>query len=371
MLNILSSSYFSFSKKTEQDNSDFVLMPKRLGHGYIFAIADGVGKKVGASVASLEAIRYLEEITDEQEILDLKSVFENIRTRLKELAKKETLLYSMATTLTVCYVTSEGMSYAHTGDTRLYIKNRNNKLEQLTKDQTEHEHLISEGVLTRNQVKRLPRKNVLYSVLSPKSELNIEMGNITNLPDSIFLMSDGAYDFWEKDPRFSSSTMKNVCHFASSLQKRIIRKGPKDDFSFIGVEFHSEVNNEFNSEVNNGINSYKKRDFNFRKRVLNYWEACAVTGTRDLNLLFTTHIKPLSRCNSDERIDIFNGLALTPNLHSAFDRGLITFDNSGKLMCSSQIVDASKLGIYPDMNIKLEERHLPYMKYHREYVFKA
>jgi len=107
----------------------------------------------------------------------------------------------------------------------------------------------------------------------------------------------------------------------------------------------------------------------FRRKLLDYWKGCAVTGTKESRLLIATHIKPWSVSTNEERVDPYNGLLLIPTLDSAFDRGLISFSDSGKIILSSKIKEASKLGIDSEMSIKLNEKHLSYLKYHREHIF--
>lgn len=235
MFEIIASSSFSISKNIESENSDTILMPKRVGDGYLFAVADGVGKTAGAKKASYEAIKTLEELHTTDSSIDFKGVFEKIRKKLIDISKENSQYHNMATTLTACFVTKDKVQYAHTGDSRLYFLEKN-RLVKITKDQTEHEYLISEGIFSREKLKNLSRKNVLISALSPKMDLQLEEDTFFRLPSAIFIMSDGAYNFWEKNPKFSSSTMSNINAFTSSLQKRILRSGPTDDFSVVSLE---------------------------------------------------------------------------------------------------------------------------------------
>ena len=73
-----------------------------------------------------------------------------------------------------------------------------------------------------------------------------------------------------------------------------------------------------------------------------------------------------------ERLDRFNGLLLTPNLDSAFDNGMISFDDEGTILISRKLSNESKikLGINEKMNIrKVEKQHIKYLDYHRKKVF--
>ena len=111
----------------------------------------------------------------------------------------------------------------------------------------------------------------------------------------------------------------------------------------------------------------------FRTDLIHYWGGCAVTGCKEIVVLRASHIKPWRKADNNERLDVYNGLLLSPNLDAAFDNGLITFDKTGKIIVSSllQDEDREKLGIHSEMYIsKLETQHIKYLDYHREKIFK-
>lgn len=109
----------------------------------------------------------------------------------------------------------------------------------------------------------------------------------------------------------------------------------------------------------------------FRQTLLQMWHGCPVTGCKMDSILRASHIKPWRACSDVEKLDPFNGLLLVPNLDSAFDQGLITFDHDGKLILSSKLKakEAQILGIKPKTQIKLHKKHQPYLEYHRRSVF--
>lgn len=111
----------------------------------------------------------------------------------------------------------------------------------------------------------------------------------------------------------------------------------------------------------------------FRTNLIKYWEKCSVTGCELLRVLKASHIKPWRCSDNIERLDKFNGLLLIPNLDSAFDTGLISFDNEGKILISNLLGDNDRkeLGIHTKLHIrKIETPHIKYLEYHRRNVFK-
>lgn len=113
----------------------------------------------------------------------------------------------------------------------------------------------------------------------------------------------------------------------------------------------------------------------FRLELINYWQGCAITDCSYSLLLRASHIKPWRDSNNEERLDIFNGLLLLPNLDAAFDSGYISFDQKGKIIISNALNStiAYSLRITPRLKIKqklLSKKHLPCLDYHRNNVLK-
>ncbi len=115
----------------------------------------------------------------------------------------------------------------------------------------------------------------------------------------------------------------------------------------------------------------------FRRTLIEYWGGqCAVTGLDIVELLRASHIKPWADCESDfERLDVFNGLLLAPHLDALFDKGLVTFSNTGHLLCSPQLSDRqwALLGIdrIAMRAASLADGHQMYLQWHRSKVFRG
>lgn len=124
-------------------------------------------------------------------------------------------------------------------------------------------------------------------------------------------------------------------------------------------------------------NAWAKRRINqsvFRQKLLAYWGGCSVSELAIPELLIASHIKPWSSCNDKERLDIYNGLLLMPNLDALFDKGWISFDENGKILISKKLSDADYkiLNIFSNIRLKhFEEKHQDYLNWHREHLFKS
>lgn len=113
----------------------------------------------------------------------------------------------------------------------------------------------------------------------------------------------------------------------------------------------------------------------FRSRVLAVEPICRVTGLDKPNLLIASHVKPWRACGTaQERLDGFNGLMLAPHADFLFDRGLLGFEDDGRVLFSSRLseTDVDKLGLHalqrpPAKPIRAESR--AYFQHHRASVY--
>ncbi|MGI2184672.1 HNH endonuclease [Shewanella oncorhynchi] len=112
----------------------------------------------------------------------------------------------------------------------------------------------------------------------------------------------------------------------------------------------------------------------YRRWVISHWGCCAVTGCSNTDLLIASHIKPWRDCEINEAIDPMNSLLLIPNYDVLFDRGFITFDDSGIIILSPYFDEQTAKEFSVSQDAKLSSvsyKNLPYLAYHRAHVFRS
>lgn len=105
----------------------------------------------------------------------------------------------------------------------------------------------------------------------------------------------------------------------------------------------------------------------FRESLLQHWRGCSVTGCSFHEVLIASHIVPWSEASDSERLDVFNGLLLTPNLDKLFDNYLISFNSHGEILISKSLSSKAKsdLGINPSLKLRrTDEKLLDYLQRH-------
>ncbi|MGM0561147.1 MAG: HNH endonuclease [Pseudomonadota bacterium] len=114
----------------------------------------------------------------------------------------------------------------------------------------------------------------------------------------------------------------------------------------------------------------------FRSALLDYWgEACAVTALAVSGLLKASHIIPWAKCEQDaERLNVMNGLLLSAQLDAAFDSGLISFDEEGRIVFSDHFPEdqRQRAQLHPGMRLRwVTGEHRQRLEWHRENVFQG
>lgn len=103
----------------------------------------------------------------------------------------------------------------------------------------------------------------------------------------------------------------------------------------------------------------------YRKRIIHRWEyKCAVTGFDKLDILIASHIVPWAEATDMERLDIHNGVLLSPTYDALFDRSLISFENNGHIILS----DAIDYKAYKKIGVSGTERIANLSRYNIEYL---
>jgi len=152
----------------------------------------------------------------------------------------------------------------------------------------------------------------------------------------------------------------------SALQKESYTRKAKDvsekidNLNLVGEDRIAVVK----TRVNQGV---------FKDRLLSRYKSCCLCNISNKDFLIASHIKPWSKSEYDERLDVDNGLLLCPNHDKLFDRGYITFDDNGQIIISEKLDRLNRLfmNITPEMTIELTSGNKKYLTYHRENVFNA
>ncbi len=113
----------------------------------------------------------------------------------------------------------------------------------------------------------------------------------------------------------------------------------------------------------------------FRDNVRAVERACRITKVERMEHLIASHVRPWRDSNNEERLDGENGLLLTPTVDHLFDKGFISFEDSGQLIISpvADRVSLKRMGIDRDARVNVgvfSQGQRQYLDFHRENILR-
>lgn len=119
----------------------------------------------------------------------------------------------MGTTVTAVLLSGDRLSFAHVGDSRLY-ELRGKALVQITQDDSWVATILSsEPTLNKSDLAHHPMRHVLTNVIGARDQVEIQVGELTVAPGTLFLVcSDGLHGLAD------DSTMAGILNRGSRLE---------------------------------------------------------------------------------------------------------------------------------------------------------
>jgi protein phosphatase len=198
-------------------------------HGYLFAVADGVGGMDLGEVASGTAISVLTgEFAKAQAGTMLISLLPRL-IQLANIAVHDCTLAPqyrgkrMATTLVACAIRYDQAIVSHVGDSRCYLV-RNGKAKQVTQDHTWVNEQRKMGIISADEMAESDSRHVLIRSLGPEMFVSPDTTALTlQQGDTIVLCSDGLHDeLKESELSEIVSHQKNTDEIARQLVARAV-----------------------------------------------------------------------------------------------------------------------------------------------------
>ncbi|MGF0039237.1 Stp1/IreP family PP2C-type Ser/Thr phosphatase [Peptoniphilaceae bacterium SGI.131] len=167
----------------------------------LFVVADGMGGHKAGDVAAKIAVEVIRDyVLSNKKDKDgdyMGLVHEAIKTANKaifDMAKSREEYDNMGTTVVVCLIADNRAYVSHVGDSRLYIY-RNKDFKQITKDHSYVQSLLDSGLLSDEEAKFYPNKNMITSALGLEEKCQYSSNYIDlQEKDILLLATDGLTD---------------------------------------------------------------------------------------------------------------------------------------------------------------------------------
>jgi protein phosphatase len=233
-----------FAVKTEigkrAHNEDSYLLPDGEALPLLFAVADGMGGHAAGAVASGIVVEKLKDTNAneflEHEIEQLIGAIQRANLAVFEAAEADKTLFGMGTTLVCALVLGKSYLAANVGDSRLYYFD-GKTLERVTTDHSLVEQLVQSGVITREEAKYHPHRNIITRGvgLSPAVDVDV-FERDWSANDILLLCSDGLHGALEDEEMISIlSSDLSLDDMCEELVQLALNNGSTDNITLVLV----------------------------------------------------------------------------------------------------------------------------------------
>ena len=225
-----------------QTNQDFVFCSMQPVGSLpnLFIVADGMGGHKAGDLASRYTVEgFIETVRNSKADNPITIIEEAVaKSNLLLIQKsKESIDYEgMGTTLVVATIIGKSIYIANVGDSRLYLVN--NEIQQITRDHSLVEEMISLGEIDRKSARTHEKKNIITRAVGVDTEVVADFFEVDYVDGDIILMcSDGLSNMIEDED------MKNIINQGNDLPEitdnlitEANKNGGRDNISVILVE---------------------------------------------------------------------------------------------------------------------------------------
>jgi protein phosphatase len=167
-----------------------------LADNNVFMVADGMGGHNAGEIASLMAVEQLREAAGS--IIaetDLVKALESANEVIYAESMTNHLHHGMGTTLAAMVVLdNNSIVVAHVGDSRVYMWHEK-ALTRLSKDHSYVQELVDEGIVSIDEARTHPRRNIVTRALGIDAEVNVEANTFPVTVGAWYVLcSDGLVD---------------------------------------------------------------------------------------------------------------------------------------------------------------------------------
>ncbi|MDD2722687.1 MAG: Stp1/IreP family PP2C-type Ser/Thr phosphatase [Methylovulum sp.] len=202
-------------------------------------VADGMGGHKAGEVASQEAVDVIGEWCLAHHFADPQQTLVNAYLAANQRVYRHSSDHhdcrGMGTTVTALLIANGMGCYAHVGDSRLYsIRDRH--ITQMTQDHTLVAQMLEYGMITAEQAKVHPQKNILTNALGTNPDILVDVSDILfpiQIGDSYLLCSDGLFEKITDDEILHIIVNNSPEEACTALVDAAIDRGGNDNISVI------------------------------------------------------------------------------------------------------------------------------------------
>ena len=206
----------------------------------LFVVADGMGGHNAGDFASSFAVQTLVHTIQEDEnqnpIKIIRNAVEEANRKVLEESKLHVEMSGMGTTMVLVTIIDDYAYVANVGDSRLYLIE--DQILQITKDHSLVQEMVKRGLITKEEAREHPDKNIITRVLGIGPEIEVDFFDIHLKENSVLLLcSDGLSNMVaDEDIWRIVSTSREMKEAGMRLVSLANENGGKDNIAVVLVQ---------------------------------------------------------------------------------------------------------------------------------------
>lgn len=160
----------------------------------VWTVSDGMGGHEAGRFASASVVEALQTVEPNETAAGLLGDCERRLTLANQILRRvahDRGIEIIGATVVILLIHGRNRACIWSGDSRIY-RIRGGVIEQLTRDHSEAEELVSRGIMTREEVRHWPRRNVITRAIGVTDDLEIDIVDGTVEPEDVYVLcSDG------------------------------------------------------------------------------------------------------------------------------------------------------------------------------------
>lgn len=209
----------------------------RPGSG-LWVVSDGMGGHEAGRFASATVVEELGHVNDASAARDLlaecRRGLERANAALRAHAAARGV-DMVGATVVALLVRQNAYACIWSGDSRVY-RVRGGRIDQLTRDHSEVEELVGQGVLTREEARTWPRRNVVTRAIGAAREAELEIVDGTVEPGDTFVLCSDGLTAHVEDARIADlAGAREPQAAADALLALALERGGRDNVTIIVV----------------------------------------------------------------------------------------------------------------------------------------
>jgi protein phosphatase len=236
-----SSAFETHIGKVRKLNEDAVLDRPDIG---LWAVADGMGGHEGGDRASRMVVDALASLSSPERLGDFVDAavheLETVNARLHAEARHSAGNISGSTVVALLVRGRHGVA-VWAGDSRIYLF-RNGSLHALSRDHSQVEEWVSNGLLERHQAGGHPGANVITRAIGAADSVELDTTRFEILPNDIYLLcSDGLYNEVGEQAMSHTLGAGDCRHAAQQLLAMALAGEARDNISLVITRADEQV----------------------------------------------------------------------------------------------------------------------------------